>query len=244
MKTAASLLTLSLLFLAPLNPASASATPDTKAVAAATQMGTVDDEAKLIAQQIPSYPTMTCVVSGELMGGDMGEPIDVLHEGRLVRLCCKMCMKELEKDPAAVMAAVDAAIIAAQGPSYPLDTCPISGKELGAMGEPINHILGTRLVRLCCGGCVKGADKAPAATLEKVNKALIAAQIKTYPLSTCPVSGKELGAMGEPVDFLYGTRLIRLCCGGCVKGAAKNPQAALAKIDAAFAAAKPSDSAK
>ena len=50
--------------------------------------------------------------------------------------------------------------------------------------------------------------------------------------------------MGEPVDFLYGTRLIRLCCGGCVKGAAKNPQAALAKIDAAFAAAKSSDSAK
>ena len=231
MKTATSLLALALLFLAPLG------------FATSNQMGTADDEAKLIAQQIPSYPLMTCVVSGEVMGGEMGEPIDVLHEGRLVRLCCKMCKKELEKDPAAVMAKVDAAIIAAQGPSYPLTTCPISGKELGAMGEPLNHIIGTRLVRLCCAGCVKGANEAPAATLEKINEALIAAQVKTYPLDTCLVSGESLTSKGKPVEFLYGTRLVRLCCKGCIKKVAADPQTFLAKLDAAAAPAKSTDSA-
>jgi len=236
MKTTASILALAFLLLAPLTQALGHAATATPVLAAETQMGNADDDAKRIAQQIPSYPTMTCVVSNEEMGGEMGEPIDVLHEGRLVRLCCKSCKRELEKDPAPIMARVDAAIIAAQGPSYPLDTCPITGEKLGSMGEPINHIVGTRLVRLCCKGCVKAVNKAPEATLVKVNEALIAAQLKTYPLDTCPITGEKLGSMGEPVNFLYGTRLLRLCCRGCVKGVTADPQAALAKLDAALAA--------
>ena len=87
------------------------------------------DEAKQIAQQIPCYPLKTCVVSGEPLGGEMGDIVDVLHEGRLVRLCCKMCKKDLAKDPAPIMAKIDAAIIAAQGPTYPLETCPIRDRK-------------------------------------------------------------------------------------------------------------------
>ena len=39
----------------------------------------------------------------------MGDPIDTVVAGRLVRLCCKGCTRALRKDPAKVVAAVDRA---------------------------------------------------------------------------------------------------------------------------------------
>jgi hypothetical protein len=59
------------------------------------------------------YPLSTCVVSGEkLGGGDMGPPVDYIHkeEGkpdRLVRLCCKGCIKDFKKDPAKYLKMID-----------------------------------------------------------------------------------------------------------------------------------------
>lgn len=226
MKNTTRLLALAALLLAPLTLAFALPAGEDKVV----------DEAKLIAQQIPSYPTMTCVVSDEEMGGEMGEPIDVLHEGRLVRLCCKSCKNDLAKDPAPILARIDAAIIADQGPGYPLETCAVSGQKLGSMGEPLNEIVGTRLVKLCCKGCKKKLHAEPMGYIATINAALIEKQRKSYPLDTCVVGGKQLGSMGEPVDFLYGHRLVRLCCAGCKKQVMADPQAILAKIDAAAAA--------
>ena len=37
-----------------------------------------------------------------------------------------------------------------------------------------------------------------------------------YSLSTCPISGKKLGSMGDPVVRLYEGREVRYCCGGCI----------------------------
>lgn len=55
-----------------------------------------------------------------------------------------------------------------------------------------------------------------------------------YSLATCVVSGEELGgAMGAPIDYVVGNRLIRLCCNGCKKKVAKDPLSFLAKLDAA-----------
>ncbi|HJO26061.1 MAG TPA: hypothetical protein QF730_02340 [Planctomycetota bacterium] len=42
----------------------------------------------------------------------MGKPIDLVVEGRLVRLCCKMCKKSFAKDPAAYFKKIDAAAAA------------------------------------------------------------------------------------------------------------------------------------
>ena len=39
--------------------------------------------------------------------------------------------------------------------------------------------------------------------------------------------------MGEPYDYLYGTRLVRLCCKTCVKGFKKELAKHLASLDAA-----------
>jgi hypothetical protein len=62
-----------------------------------------------IKEQAKDYPLTKCVVSDEAFGGDMGEPVDVVLGGRLIRLCCPSCKKELQKDPAKFIAAVDKA---------------------------------------------------------------------------------------------------------------------------------------
>ena len=62
-------------------------------------------------------------------------------------------------------------------------------------------------------------------------KAKAESLVPSYPLKTCLVSGDELGGMGETVNALYGERLIRFCCKGCVKSFNKNPSKYLPKLD-------------
>src|SRR6185369_14317242 len=61
-----------------------------------------------IDQQGKDYALKTCPVSKDELGGDMDKPVDLVVAGRLVRLCCKDCKKEIEKDPAKFIAVVDA----------------------------------------------------------------------------------------------------------------------------------------
>jgi hypothetical protein len=125
---------------------------------------------KVVEQQLPYYPMTTCPVSGEPLGS-MGEPVNYVHNNRLVRLCCKGCMRSLKMDPDKYIAALNQAVINQQGPDYPLATCVISKQKLGSMGEPIDYIVANRLVRFCCGGCAGTFNRAPAAHLATVDKA-------------------------------------------------------------------------
>ncbi|HOW66233.1 MAG TPA: hypothetical protein P5186_04630 [Candidatus Paceibacterota bacterium] len=45
------------------------------------------------------YPLETCAVTGEKLGG-MGKPYVFTHEGREIKLCCKGCLKEFNKNTA------------------------------------------------------------------------------------------------------------------------------------------------
>src|SRR5690349_12069406 len=134
-------------------------------------------DSKVIAFQRPSYPLDTCPISHEKLGG-MGEPVDMVVEGRLVRLCCGSCKKGVTKDPAAVIKLIDEAVVAKQSVGYPLETCPISGKKIET---PVNHVVGTRLVRFCCHNCVKELEAKPdqfLAKLDALQKAVPAAAPK------------------------------------------------------------------
>lgn len=126
---------------------------------------------KIIESQLPIYPMMTCVVSGEEFGGDMGDPIDLVYNNRLVRLCCKMCKSDFKKNPQAYIAKLDAAVIAEQSEQYPLTTCPISGEKLGSMGDAIDMVYAGRLVKLCCAMCVPKFEADPMPTIEKIDAA-------------------------------------------------------------------------
>lgn len=50
----------------------------------------------------------------------------------------------------------------------------------------------------------------------------------SYPLKVCFVSDDKLD---DPVDTLYGDRLLRFCCKGCVRSFNKNPSKFLPKFD-------------
>lgn len=126
---------------------------------------------------------------------------------------------------------------AAKPAIYTLDTCPITGKALGSMGKPIARVYEGREVRFCCAGCPNAFEKNLKASLEKLDRQIIAKQKASYPLSTCPVTGEKLGGkMGKAVDYVHGNRLVRLCCMDCVKKFKKDPAKFLKKLDAAIVA--------
>jgi hypothetical protein len=68
-------------------------------MARAAEAAPTEADAKVIADQLPTYPLQTCVVSGEKFGGEMGKPVDYVYKGRLVRFCCKGCIKDFLKEP-------------------------------------------------------------------------------------------------------------------------------------------------
>ncbi len=59
-------------------------------------------------QPSTSYPLTTCVVSGDPLT-EMGGPIAFEYDGTEVQFCCKGCIKDFKKDPAAYMQKVRAA---------------------------------------------------------------------------------------------------------------------------------------
>lgn len=127
----------------------------------------VDDA--MIEQQRPFYPLGTCVVSNEGLGGEMGEAIDFIFRNRLVRFCCADCKPKFVADPTRFIALLDKAVIAQQGPGYPLKTCPVSGDPLGGdMGDPVDAVFGNRLVRFCCKVCPKEFREDPLRYLGKL----------------------------------------------------------------------------
>jgi hypothetical protein len=84
------------------------------------------------------------------------------------------------------------------------------------------------------------ASQAPAAAPAPAqdNAAVIQAQLPTYPLQTCVVSGEKLGGMGNPVNYVHEGRLVRFCCSGCIDTFKKDPGKYLKLIDDAAAKAK------
>src|SRR5579859_8152441 len=60
------------------------------------------------------YTLKKCIVSGDKLGGDMGDPYvyiykdkdDVSHE---IKFCCKSCLKDFNKDPQGYLKKIAAA---------------------------------------------------------------------------------------------------------------------------------------
>ncbi|VAX37006.1 hypothetical protein MNBD_PLANCTO03-277 [hydrothermal vent metagenome] len=150
-------------------------------------------DAIMIEDQLPFYPVSTCLVSGEPLVED-GEDIavDRIYNGRLVRFCCKSCVKDFLKNPEPTMMMLDAAVIAQQGKHYPLKTCVVSGEELGGMGEPYELVVGNRLVRLCCDGCEKKLLADPVKYLEPLNAAWEAQGMPAMLTKAPAIKGHEM----------------------------------------------------
>ena len=51
-----------------------------------------------------------------------------------------------------------------------------------------------------------------------------------YPLTTCVVSGEELGSMGAPVVYDHEGTTVKFCCKSCIPKFEKDPTTYLAKL--------------
>ncbi|MCP5521662.1 MAG: hypothetical protein H7A46_08950 [Verrucomicrobiales bacterium] len=49
-------------------------------------------------KKVKPYPLPTCLVSDEKLG-DMGKPVGFVYQGQEIRLCCKGCRKDFDKEP-------------------------------------------------------------------------------------------------------------------------------------------------
>jgi len=73
-----------------------------------------DAPADWVAQAKAAYPADYCVVSEDKLGGEMGPPVDYIYKAvgkpdRLVRFCCKDCVKDFNKDPDKYLGEIDKA---------------------------------------------------------------------------------------------------------------------------------------
>lgn len=111
---------------------------------------------EIIAHQKPHYPLEVCIITGEPLKDESGEDvaIDVLLNNRLFRVRRPESVLKLRGDVGEYLARLDAAVEEQQAEGYPLKTCLVREKsELGAMGAPVELVIGNRLIRLCCAGC-------------------------------------------------------------------------------------------
>ena len=130
-----------------------------------------ESDADAIAQQ------KMCPVMDEPLGS-MGTPVKVTGLERDVFLCCKGCLKFLEKEPKKFLAKLpplkqtrlavdkatdtDAPFVAAQ------NLCPVMDEPLDAMGGPYKTVIEGRIVYFCCPGCAKKLHGNPEFYLAKL----------------------------------------------------------------------------
>ncbi|QDV82146.1 hypothetical protein [Stieleria magnilauensis] len=113
--------------------------------------------------------------------------------------------------------------------------CPVSGKPLGSMGDPLAVDVNGQKLYVCCAGCVNAVESDPTkyaagrpqitvTTATQADAAGIAAQ------RVCPVMDEPLGSMGTPIKVMVSDKPIYLCCKGCIKKIQAEPAKYLAMV--------------
>ncbi|MCC7169799.1 MAG: hypothetical protein IT459_05070, partial [Planctomycetes bacterium] len=103
------------------------------------------------------------------------------------------------------------------GDVYLLDIDAVDAKPLGPIGAQIVRLHEGREFRFSSKTNADAFEVAPAKYIAAVDAKMVAQQRGDYPLETCLVSGEKLGGeMGDPIDYIYGNRLVRFCCKGCI----------------------------
>jgi len=133
----------------------------------------------------------------------------------------------LFREHIAALRPADRAIRNASGDGQTL--CPVTGAELGSMGDPIATEVEGRKLWTCCDACPPKVKANPAKYLAKLasggpNKPAAVAQ------NICPVTGAKLGSMGDPVAVEVTGRTVLTCCAACPPKLKANPARYLARL--------------
>lgn len=113
--------------------------------------------------------------------------------------------------------------------------CPVTGRQLGSMGEPLPVMAGNKTVYVCCSSCVATVQKDPAKYASgkptmTISTATAADNEPIAKQNICPVMDEPLGGMGQPVKVMIGETPIFLCCKGCIKKIQAEPAKYLAMV--------------
>lgn len=121
------------------------------------------------------------------------------------------------------------------GDPFPLRDCPVAMHEIGEMHEPSIRVYEGREIRFCCDDCIETFEEDLTKSIAEVDALIIADQLPFYPLNECLIGEDPLVVDGENIalDRVFNNRLFRFCCEGCVGVVAKDPAAAIAKLDKA-----------
>ena len=111
-------------------------------------------------------------------------------------------------------------------------TCPVTGAELGSMGDPIAVEVDGRKVWTCCDACPPKLKANPAKYLAKLAPAAPSAvkPVTAEEQKTCPVTGAKLGSMGAPIAVEVAGRKVWICCEACAPKLKASPAKYLAKL--------------
>ncbi len=195
-----------------------------------------------------------CPVSGKPLGS-MGDPVAVDVNGQRVFVCCGGCVNAVKSDPAKYAAGrpqitVAPATVADVSAIARQKVCPVMDEPLGGMGTPIKVMVGDKPIFLCCKGCIKkikadpakyldivygggSAGSVPAGT-EQVRAGIFKVSAEDAPFiaaqKMCPVMDESLDAMGGPYKVHAAGKAIYICCPGCAKKIAAEPQKWLAVL--------------
>lgn len=102
--------------------------------------------------------------------------------------------------------------------------CPVSGQELGSMGEPIKIKAGEQTAFLCCKGC-----QGKQINVEHWNT--IQARMATAQ-GTCPIMGKEVDSTMK--STVVNEQQIFVCCPPCIPKIQADPEASIKTVNASY----------
>ena len=123
------------------------------------------------------------------------------------------------------------------GDPYYLNQCAVSGNDLTPVAKPIVFDYEGRQLRCGSEANISTFKADPQKYLKEVDAKMIADQKRHYPLNTDVVDGKKLdGSAGQPIDFIYNNRLVRVSSPASEAAFKKDPAKYLKLIDAAVIA--------
>lgn len=194
--------------------------------------------------EAPAYSEPYLLTTCPVAGGPVGDkPTAVTLAGRTIHVCCAKCKAAAEADPAGTLAKVDALIADQQRALYPLTHCVVMSDESLVAEDGADTakevVVGNRLFRVCCPGCIKQVKKDPAKFAAILDEAALKAQQTTYPLAHCVVNPKKAFSAEAPAhEFMVAGRLVRTCCKNCEVKVRAEPLKYVGAVDAARASAQ------
>lgn len=157
-----------------------------------------------------------CPVSGNELG-TMGDPVKIQVGEEVAYLCCNVCKDQ--KINAEHWAKIQTRIAKAQ------KNCPIMDKAVDSTMK--FTVVNGQKIFVCCPPCIAKIEAEPDAAINKVKESyavfvaaenqVVSDKLHAKAQGICPVSGQELGSMGDPVKVQVGEEEHAfLCCQGCV----------------------------